>query len=56
MAYQNGGFNQRDEVEDKAESHCGLHDLAQQVAPLAKQQQGVEQPHAVAHHRDSKPD
>ena len=56
MPDQDGGLDQRDKMEDEAESNRRLHDLAQDIALLAKQEQRVEQSHAVESHRDSKPD
>ena len=56
MADQDGGLDQRNEVEDEPQPDGRLHDLGQNVALLAEQQQRIEQSHAIANDRDSEPD
>ena len=53
---QDGGFDQRNEVEDKPQPDGRLHHLGQNIALLAEQKERIEQPHAIANDRDSKPD
>jgi hypothetical protein len=56
MTDQDGGLDQRNEVEDKPQPHGRLYHLGQNVASLAQQEQRIEQPHAITNDRDSEPD
>ena len=48
MADQNGGLDQRNEMEDEPKSDGRLDHLRQHVAFLTEQQERIEQAHAIA--------
>src|SRR5208337_4636373 len=50
-----GGFYQRNKVEDESEPHGRFNDLTENIAFLAEKEKGVQQSHGIEDHRYSKP-